>query len=243
MTLVRLLLFGLTFTFVLVAKTQPETVNVYLIPGQGGDERLFNNLTLPVGFQARHLKYERPDAGMSMQAFAKQLTQQIDTNSRFILIGVSLGGMLATEMSEMVPVEKVILISSAKGRHELPGRYTFQKKFPIYKLLSPKLAKFGARLLQPVVEPDRQKEKETFKAMLRDKDAIFLRRTIEMIMHWDRMEAPSGIVHIHGDKDHTIPIGNVDYDIRVPGGSHMITLTRGEEVSQLVGEVLLSENQ
>lgn len=219
-----------------------ENIRVYLIPGQGGDGRLFNNLTLPPGFEARHVIFERPEVGTSMKTYAKQLTQQIDTTGRFILLGVSLGGMLATEMSEMIHAEKVIIISSAKGRHELPGRYTFQKKVPIYKLVSPKTAKFGAKLLQPIVEPDRQKEKETFKAMLRDKDAIFLRRTIEMIMHWDRTEAPDSIIHIHGDKDHTIPIRKVDYDILVPGGSHMITLTRGEEVSRLVGEVLLGTN-
>ena len=232
-------------TFMAMANTEPslEKVMVYLIPGQGGDSRLFNNLTLPAGFEAKHIIYERPEAGMSMKEYARQLTRQIDTSSRFILIGVSLGGMLATEMSEMVAAEKVIIISSAKGRHELPGRYTFQKHIPIYRLVSPKTAKFGARLLQPIVEPDRQKEKETFKAMLKDKDAIFLRRTIEMIMHWDRTAAPENIIHIHGDKDHTIPIRKVDYDILVPGGSHMITLTRGEEVSQLVSDVLLGNVQ
>lgn len=232
--------FGCCFAIMLNAQ---EHIPVYLIPGQGGDGRLFNNLTLPAGFETKHVIYERPEEGMSMQAYARQLIKQIDTTNKFILIGVSLGGMLATEMSELVDADKVIIISSAKGRHELPGRYTFQRKFPIYKLVSPKTAKFGAKLLQPIVEPDRQKEKETFKAMLRDKDAIFLRRTIEMIMHWNRTEAPKNIIHIHGDKDHTIPIRKVAYDILVPGGSHMITLTRGEEISRLVEGVLLDKPQ
>lgn len=238
---IRLLFFFIICTFTAMGNVSPncENVIVYLISGQGGDGRLFNNLTLPVGYEARHIIYERPEKGMSMKTYAQHLTNQIDTTKRFILLGVSLGGMLATEMSEMVSAEKVIIISSAKGRHELPGRYTFQKKVPIYKLVSPKTAKFGAKLLQPLVEPDRQKEKETFKAMLRDKDAVFLRRTIEMIMHWDRTKAPENIIHIHGDKDHTIPIRKVDYDILVPGGSHMIMLTRGEVVSELIREELL----
>lgn len=235
------LLISLTMLSMGEAKNDP--IRVYLIPGQGGDSRLFNNLTLPEGFEARHIRFERPEKGLSMRDYAAQLATQIDTTGRFIIVGVSLGGMLATEMSSMVPAEKVIIISSAKGRHELPGRYTFQRKFPIYKLVSPKTAKFGAKLLQPIVEPDRQKEKDTFKAMLRDKDAIFLRRTIEMIMHWDRTEAPDGIITVHGDKDHTIPIRNVDYDVLVPGGSHMITLTRGEEVSQIVGKLLVGKER
>ena len=219
--------------------SKPEVIKVYFISGQGGDRRLFNNLTLPGGFEAHHILYERPTKGLTMKEYAMQLSGQIDTNSRFVIIGVSLGGMLATELSELVPAEKTILISSAKGRHELPTRYTFQRKFPIYKLVSPKTAKFGAKLLQPIVEPDRQKEKSTFKAMLRDKDAVFLRRTIEMIMHWERTEAPPGIIHIHGGNDHTIPIRNVNYDILVPNGSHMITLTRGEEISTLISDLLV----
>lgn len=215
-----------------------DTIDVYLIPGQGGDSRLFNNLTLPEGYVKKHIRFERPEKGLTMQEYAAQLSQQIDTSRRFVIIGVSLGGMLATEMSSIVPAQKVIIISSAKGRHELPARYTFQRKFPIYKLVSPKTAKFGAKLLQPIVEPDRQKEKETFKAMLKDKDAVFLRRTIEMIMHWNRTEAPPGIITIHGDKDHTIPVRNVDYDFLVPQGSHMITLTRGEVVSSILAQIL-----
>ena len=220
-----------------------DTTTIYLIPGQGADHRLFNNLSLPNNYRVTHIKYITPEKGTSLPEYARFLTKQIDTTEKFILIGVSLGGMLATEMSTFISPEKVILISSAKHRNELPGSYKFQQKFPLYKIVSPRMSKLGARILQPIFEPDRRHEKEIFKNMLKDKDPDFLRRTIEMIMTWEREISPENIVHIHGKKDNTVPIRNVKYDYLVAKGSHMMTLTRGEEISELISTILLDNKQ
>ena len=211
---------------------------VYLIPGQGADYRVFNNLKLDEEYEVRHIRYELPEKKMSLTEYAEQLSAQIDTCSRFILIGTSLGGMLAVEMSDFLNPEKVIIIASAKTRKELPGRYRFQKKLPIYKIVSGKMAKWGAQVLQPIVEYDRNQEKETFVQMLKDKDPQFLKRTIAMVMKWEREEYWEGVIHIHGEKDHTIPIKNVDCDYVIKDGSHLMTLTRGEEISNLINALL-----
>lgn len=113
-----------------------------------------------------------------------------------------------------------------KNSEELPKRYTFQKKIPVYKIVSSKLSKAGAKILQPIVEPARRKEKETFKAMLEAKDPVFLERTISMIINWDRKTNSKEIIHIHGNKDRTIPIKNVNFDYLVNKGSHMMTLKK-----------------
>lgn len=211
---------------------------IYLIPGQGSDHRLFNNLAIDSAFEIKHIGYSVPDKEMNLKDFAWELSKQIDTNRSFLLIGVSLGGMLATEMGDFLDPEKIIVISSAKGRQELPGRYRFQRKFPVYKLVSKKTVKRGAQIMQPIVEPDRNHEKETFKNMLKDKDPDFLKRTVKMIMEWERVSYRPDIIHIHGDNDKTIPIRNVKYDYLIKGGSHMMMLTRGEEISNLINEIL-----
>jgi len=219
-------------------KAKKQRPIIYLIPGQGADYRLFNNLEIDSEYEIRHIQYFTPQASISMREFAYQLSSQIDTSQKFILIGVSLGGMLATEMSEFLSPEKTIIISSAKSRNELPLQYRFQRKIPLYKILTPNLSKKGALIMQPIVEPDRNKEKETFIQMLRDKDPNFLRRTIEMIMNWDREFSSSKIIHIHGNNDRTIPIKNVQFDYEVEQGSHMMTLTMGKEISSLINNIL-----
>ena len=221
-----------------VAKSQEAKLTVYLIPGQGSDYRIFNNLDLGDNYDIKFIHHCIPEEGMSMLDYAKELSFQIDTTVPFVLIGVSIGGMLSVEISQLYKPEKVILISSAKCRIELPGRYRFQKCIPIYKLVSGKMSKKGALFLQPIVEPDRDNQKDVFIAMLNDKDPDFLKRTITMIMEWERIEYPEQIIHIHGDNDKTIPVRNVDYDFLVKDGSHMMVLTRGDEISKLVLDIL-----
>lgn len=212
--------------------------NIYLIPGQGADYRLYNNLKLDGNYMINHIHFELPNEGENMEEYAKRLSKHIDEEIPYIIIGASLGGMLATEMGDFLNPEKIIVIASAKSSKELPLRYRLQKNIPIYKLISPKVAKVGAQILQPIVEPDRNKEKEIYKQMLKDKDPVFLRRTIEMILTWDRLDYRKDIVHIHGDSDHTIPVKNVKYDYLIKDGSHVMTLTRGNEISELIRSIL-----
>ncbi|WP_051568621.1 alpha/beta fold hydrolase [Crocinitomix catalasitica] len=218
-------------------KAQDNPV-IYLIPGQGSDARIFKNINIDSLYDVRNIIYSVPEENMSMNTFARELAKQIDTNQRFILIGVSLGGMLATEMNSFLKPEKTILISSAKTKKELPWRYRFQNKLPVYKIMSSKMSKKGALFMQPIVEPDRNKEKETCVAMLEAKDPLFLSRTIAMIMTWQRTSFEGDILHIHGSNDHTIPMRNVNADYKIKKGSHMMTLTRADEIEVLISKIL-----
>jgi len=212
---------------------------VYLIPGQGADSRLFKNIKIDSCFETRNIKYFTPEKTWNMLDYAKALSSQIDTSNKFILVGVSLGGMLATEMADFLNPEKIIIISSAKCWEELPGRYKFQKKIPVYKWVPASVSKKGALFLQPIVEPDRNYDKETFVNMLKDKDPDFIKRTIAMIMEWDRVNYRKDIIHIHGDNNHTIPVRNVKDNYLIKDGSHVMVLSRGDEISILINLILL----
>lgn len=213
-------------------------MNIYLLAGQGADERLFKNLVFPEDYCVHHIKYTTPTYEQSLEEYACTLSNQIDQSTPFVLIGVSLGGMLATEMCDFLQPEKTFIIASAKNTNELPGRLNFQKKIPLYKIAGKRNVKLGAKILQPLVEPDRNKEKETFKAMLKDKDPEFLLKTIPMIVTWERVTYCEEIVHIHGTKDHTIPYRNVKSDYTVEGGSHMMTLTESDKLNLIFSEIL-----
>ena len=216
---------------------QNDKVHVYLIPGQGSDYRLYKNITLDDPFQMHYVHHQEPAEGSSLQEYAALLFQQVDTSQAFILVGVSLGGMLAVEMNEWCDPLKTVVISSAKTRNELPFRYRFQRYLPIYKNVPGEISKQGALLLQPIVEPDRDQAKEVFVSMLQSKSPTFYERTIAMIMEWDRTTSPEGIIHIHGENDHTIPIRNVAFDHALETGSHMMTLTEGEKITALLHKI------
>ncbi len=229
---------SIVLLFFLNSISNIEKTKIYLLPGQGSDERIFEKLNFPSHYETVNIVYDTPHKGENLASYAKRIAEQIEEDDGFILLGVSMGGMIASEIAELKSPEQIIIISSAKNANELPGRYTFQKSVPIYKLVGPKLSKTGAQLLQPIVEPDRNQAKDTFKSMLADKDPIYLKRTIAMIINWDLTTINESIVHIHGDNDHTLPLKNINADIIVEDGSHMMTLTRANEMSAILVDVL-----
>ena len=211
---------------------------VYLFPGQGSDERLFEKIKLDARFQIVHINYPAPKRGATLTEYAQEISRQIDTTQKYIFIGVSLGGMICSELADFLAPEKIIIISSAKCRQELPFRYRFQKTIPINKIIPRSFIKIGAQVLQPLAEPDRKKNKDIFKSMLKGKDAKYYKRTVNMIINWDHKNINDKIIHIHGTNDNTIPIRNVRANFIVDNGSHMMTLTRGEEVNNLILSIL-----
>lgn len=211
---------------------------VYLFPGQGSDERLFKHLDLPQGYDTVHISYPVPEKHETLASYALRFMEEIDTSKAFILMGVSLGGMICTELSDTLSPLLTIVISSAKSTRELPGRYNFQKHLRLNRIVPKRIIKGGGRLLQGIVEPDRKHDKETFKDMLNEKDPLYLKRTADMIINWKRTTYPDQIVHIHGDSDHTIPHKNVKYDYLLEEGSHMMMLTRAWEINLILAYIL-----
>lgn len=215
---------------------------VYLFPGTGSDARLFSEIKLPEGFQAVNISYPVPAKKATMADYASVLAAQIDTSQPFVLLGVSIGGMLCTELAEQLQPVKTIIISSAKCRSELPRHYRFQHYIPLNKLFGARAIKLLSPAAQYVVEPDSRRNRATFKAMLHDKKPKFLKRAVNMIINWERTSYSPDIIHIHGQKDHTLPMKNLSPSIIVKNGSHMMTLTRGEEISELLRSILLEKS-
>lgn len=218
-------------------KASEPISTIYLFPGQGSDYRIFRDLSWKENYDTICMHLPVPYEKETLREYALRFVPLIDQTENFVLIGVSMGGMICTELTDTLNPKQVILISSAKKTDELPWRYTFQKSFGLYRIVSEKFVKNGALFAQSLIEPD-SKNYEIFRIMLGAKDPVYLIRTIEMIINWDRIEFNPEIIHIHGDKDHTIPLRNVKADYIVNDGSHMMVLTRANEISGILEDVL-----
>lgn len=85
---------------------------IYLISGLGADERMFQRLNF-YNFEPVYLQWISPKKNESISDYAARLKSQI-TEEKPIIIGLSLGGMMAVEISKQIKTEKVVLISSIK---------------------------------------------------------------------------------------------------------------------------------
>ncbi len=220
-----------------VAQALPSRKTIYLIPGQGSDGRLFQQLDVS-GFETKILEFPIPGKKDDMAAFAKKMASQIDTTGRFSIIGVSLGGMVAVEMGKFLRPEEIILIASAKTKDELPRYSRFFKKVPVHRILGGRFYKFWTFLLQPLWEPMDKNSQKTWRDMLRKKDPKFMKRAVRCIIEWDNASYGDNVFHIHGTKDRTIRYKRVNADFTVHGGTHVMTMTSAAEISEVIKKVL-----
>lgn len=226
------------FLFLFSGDSSLPKQKLYLIAGHGSDITVYSKVIFPENVDTVHLHWIKPIKNESMHDYALRFAQKIDTTQNYSIMGLSLGGMIACEMTTFLNPDKVIIISSAAGRSELPVRYRMLRNFEMYRIFSGKFYKSMTKIAQLTFEPDRKNAEDVFDEMIKNKDPDFIKRGIHMIANWEgEYEKNEKIIHIHGTKDHTIPIRNTCTDLKIEGGSHMMILTEPEKITSLL-EVL-----
>ena len=92
---------------------------IFLISGLGADTRLYNNIDL-LDNEVVPVDWIEPNLTDTLITYAQKLIHQYHITSGSIVIGTSLGGMIAIEIAKLVTLNKVILISSIKTINEAP---------------------------------------------------------------------------------------------------------------------------
>ena len=209
---------------------------LYLFPGHGSDERIFSRFQIDTArYDTIAINLPMPHHLERMPSYAKRVSTFIDTSGSYSFIGVSLGGMLSVELNAILHPRKVIIISSAACRREIPPRYRGMKNFQLYRCFSGGFYKAMAKTAQLTFEPDRKKNGDEFDAMLRDKNPKFIKRAIHLIVTWER-DCPQAenVIHLHGTKDHTLPVRFTCAQYQLKDFSHMMMLTSAEKVSEII---------
>ena len=210
---------------------------LYLIPGQGADHRLFRDFHVE-SHDTVILDVPFPEKGELLPDLARRMAKEIDTSKPFSILGVSIGGMIAVEVAKFLSPKHLILVSSAKQRKELPPLYRMMRWIPLYKLFTGDQYKSLANVARRLFEPDAKEEDTLFRSMISAKDPRYMERTIHAIMHWQNETPPESCVHIHGDRDRTLPIRWIRNAQTVSSGSHMMILMNAKAVCKLVDEEL-----
>lgn len=211
--------------------------HVYLFSGLGADQRVFQFLDLS-GFSITCIEWIAHAENETIAQYAKRITNQI-TTANPILIGVSFGGMMAVEVAKLIPTEKILVISSAKTRKELPdyfqatGKPTLLRIIPDWLLIQPNPVNhwlFGT---------ESGRDKKLLNEILRDTNPRFLRWALTAIATWQNDHLHPNLKHIHGKKDKILPHRYVCCDFTVEDGGHFMIVNRADEVNALVREMLV----
>src|SRR5690606_24659764 len=87
------------------------------------------------GYNGFHLEWIKPEAGEDFLTYARRLSEGIDVLQPFVLIGLSLGGMMAVEMNKFLSPSYTLLISSVTNSSQLPFWFKLAGITHIYKII------------------------------------------------------------------------------------------------------------
>lgn len=216
------------------------TEKCYLLSGLGTDGTVFQYLDFE-GVEVEYMEWLPPLPKETLPAYAKRMTQKI-TTPHPILVGLSFGGMVAMEIAKQIPVKKVILISSAKERKELPWFYRFSAKLKLQKILPYTLIKRTNGFTYWLFGATSAHEKALLKEIFRKTPTTFLKWAINAILTWKNAEISTHILHIHGDKDRILPYKNIKDTFCITGGGHSMIVNKAHEINPLINKFLNNAN-
>src|SRR5215217_4576146 len=105
-------------------------MNVYFISGLGADRKAFEKIKLPGTFSIHHLGWIKNKKGESLNDYARRLAASIDATQPFAIVGLSMGGMIASAMTQFLQPDKTILISSVACTDEFPPLLKLARLIP-----------------------------------------------------------------------------------------------------------------
>ncbi len=216
---------------------------IYCISGLGADHRVFENLNCE-GFELKAVEWLKPHKLESIEDYAKRMAGQIQ-DSDPVLLGLSFGGMMAIQISRIIKINKLIIVSSIKHKDELPGWMKLSGRFHLDALLPKK--QIGdvkpLRLLRPIqnyfLGVTNEREKIIANEFRDTVEPEYLKWSIHQVLNWKNEEIPADIIHIHGDRDHIFPINNKLKPTHiVKGGGHFMIMNKCAEITGILQTVL-----
>ncbi|RFZ94323.1 alpha/beta hydrolase [Mucilaginibacter conchicola] len=213
---------------------------VFLIAGLGADKRLFKNIRIPEGYEVVYADWLEPNLTDTLAGYAQSIISQYNISDYDIAIGVSLGGVISTEIAKRVNLRKVILISSIKTDSEAPFYFNVFRKIPVYKLTSGELFNKLGFVVRLVFGSMSKEDQLLFKSMLSNSSPVFLKWAMGAVLNWRNDVIPPNLYHIIGDKDLVFPYKNIKNPTAViKGGTHIIVFDRAEEINTLLADILI----
>jgi esterase/lipase len=214
-------------------------MKVYFISGLGADEKAFQALDLP-DIEKIHLNWTSPLHNESIESYAKRMADRI-TEENPVIIGLSFGGMMAIEIAKIISVQQIIIISSAKGKMELPPYFSMCRYLPLHKILPLRAISLNEKAMLYIFGTRNEQQKQNLINIINNTVQGFNNWAIDRIVKWKNTEVPKNLVHIHGDADKLLPFRYVKADYTIPNGGHFMIVNQANDISAIIQNLLFNK--
>ena len=207
--------------------TSKNNTHVYFMPGMCANSMIFERIELGSDFKSHYLDWIPPLKNESLSNYVVRLSKNIK-HENSILIGVSFGGIIVQELSKILKIKKIIIISSVKSNKELSNSMKFAKKTKSYKLLPVTWLNDFESLLAFVLGPKIKRKVNLYRKYLSVRDENYLKWAIKEMINWKQEDPMDDVIHIHGTFDLVFPVMNIKNYIPLKRGDHTMILKRAD---------------
>lgn len=210
--------------------------NVYFISGLGASKKAFTFLDLSF-CNPIFIEWIDPLKNESLPSYALRLSKQIK-ESNATIVGLSFGGMLATEIAKNNPSMQAIIISSNKTHREFPKLLKIGKYLPIYQWLPNYSMKKSSTFFAWILGAKGKEQKITQQQIVKETNPIFTKWAIYAILNWYNTTIPKNLIHIHGTADKLLPYSLVNANYNIKKGEHLMIMDEANEISSLLKKLI-----
>ena len=210
-------------------------MTIYFVPGLANDKRIFKNLSEELKDYKlvflEHLEILHLEETISQ--YAARLIQHhkfFDVES--VIVGMSLGGLIAIEMAKILHFKKVFLISTVKHKSEFPLIIRLGSKLKIH--LPPKLIKYTIKPISILLKATNRTGAEYISKIINDSNDQHMIWAQKAVVKWDNNLIPDNYIHIHGTKDEIFPIKCVKPTHKIENGTHYMVMDRAKEIAEII---------
>lgn len=153
--------------------------------------------------------------GTSIEDLAQELIRIHKIEKGDIIIGSSLGGMVACEIANQIDLGHLVLVGSARHPKEISNLLNLLS--PIVDFTPLQFIQFAASSIP-----------NELSLMFAQTEPDFIRRMCKAIFHWRGLTSNVALTRIHGSHDLVIPTP-FDSDCTIEGGGHLIAMSKAKE--------------
>ncbi|HEX2683917.1 MAG TPA: alpha/beta hydrolase [Ferruginibacter sp.] len=209
---------------------------IYCISGLGADERAFSKLKIE-GYKLQVIRWLMPERSETLEHYAERMRESITENDP-ILMGLSFGGMVCTEIAKQIPVNRIILISSVKSSKEIPFWMKLVSALRLHKIFPLKSTPLTQPFQNRMLGVQTAEEKALVACFRREVDLPYTNWAVDKAINWKNEWQHPNTCHIHGTDDHMFPIKNIKPTYTVKKAGHFMIMNRADEVSRYINKVL-----
>lgn len=209
-------------------------MKLYVISGLGADKKVFEKIQFPKHLEVVFIDWLIPQPNEEFQHYIDRIiSENINTQKDFCLLGYSLGGMIVQEIHKKFPAKKVIILASIKSELGKSQLMKIGMKSGVYKLLSLSLFNEKSYSFYAFVRYIFDTKNPNILKYFNIRHPYYLKWCIEKALEWKTEENPE-IIQVLGDKDIVFPIKNSKPNYVLKGATHLFPVTKAKEVSEIL---------